>query len=111
VASAYFLSDKLGWGLEVKDPKFRLIIVLGCGLSVLGGFIKGSFLFLLVLMLALGLCGTPFILVLILVLQGKPPFTGAYQSSPGMKVLGWVAVGVTIFLAARFIFVHLGGSR
>lgn len=108
LAAAYFLSDKLHGQLDPKEARFRLLIALGCGLSVLGPFLKGSFIFLLVLMLALGLCGTPFILVLIMVLLNRRDFSGERRNSVLLNLLGGTAVVVTTFLATRFILMKLG---
>jgi len=108
LAAAYFLSDKLRWDLNAKDAKFRMVIALACGLSVFGSFLKGSFIFLLVLMLALGLCGTPFILALIMVLLNRRSFSGERRNSLFLNVLGGAALAVTIFLAARFILMKAG---
>jgi manganese transport protein len=108
LAGGYFLSDKLHWAPDVKDTRFRLLIALGCGLSVLGPFLKGSFIFLLVLMLALGLCGTPLVLVLIMVLLNRRSFSGERKNPMLLNILGGAAVAVTTFLAARFILMKLG---
>ncbi len=108
LAGAYFLSDKLGWPRDTRDARFRLFIALGCGLSILGPFLKGSFILLLVLMLALGLCGTPFVLVLIMILLNKRGFAGDNRNTWPMNLLGGFAIVVTTFLAARFILVKIG---
>ena len=108
LAAAYFLSDKLRWDLNVKDPRFRWVIALGCGLSVLGPFLKGSFILLLVLMLALGLCGTPFILTLVMILLNRRSFSEQGRNSVFLNVLGGAALVITTFLAARFILMKAG---
>jgi len=103
LAAAFFLSDKLHGPLDAKNARFRMFIALGCGLSVLGPFLKGSFIFLLMLMLALGLIGTPFILVLVMVLLNRRRFAEKRRNSLLLNALGGAAVVVTSFLAARFI--------
>lgn len=108
LAAAYFLSDKLHWESDAKSTRFRLLIALGCGLSVLGPFLKGSFIFLLVLMLALGLCGTPLVLVLIMVLLNRKSFSGERRNSLFLNILGGAAIVITTFLAARFILMKIG---
>lgn len=108
LAGAYFLSDKLGWPADTSGAGFRIWIALGCGLSLLGPFLKGSFIFLLVLMLALGLCGTPFILVLIMVLLNRRSFAGPQRNPLFLNVLGGMAIIITSFLAARFILMKIG---
>jgi manganese transport protein len=108
LAASFFLSDKLSWGTDTRHIRFRLIIAIGCGLSVVGPFLKGSFLFLLVLMLALGLCGTPLVLVLIMVLLNRKTFSGERRNSLLLNLLGGAVIAVTTFVAARFILVKLG---
>jgi len=108
LAGAYFLSDKLDWSSDPKDARFRLLIALGCGLSVLGPFLKGSFIFLLVLMLALGLCGTPLVLVLVMILLNRKSFAGERTNPLLLNILAAGAVAVTTLLAARFVLMKLG---
>lgn len=111
LAAAYFISDKFHWRLDSKDRRFRWIIALGCALSVLGVFLKGTFLWLLVLMLALGLCGTPFILILVMRLLGKPGFSSKAPNSLGLKALGLATIALTIFLGVRFILEQIGVGK
>jgi len=109
LAGAYFVADKFHWGLNSKDARFGLLVLVGCAVSVLGPFLKGSFILLLVIMLALGLCGTPLVLVLVMVLLNRRRFAGERRNSPALNVLGIAAIAVTTFLAARFLLVKLGG--
>ncbi len=108
LAAAYFLSDKFHWHSDAKDARFRVAIALGCGLSILGPFLKGSFIYLLMLMLALGLCGTPFVLILIMVLLNKRSFSRQWKNPWLLNLLGGAAIVITTFLAARFILLKLG---
>jgi len=108
LAGAYFLSDKLARKADPENGWFRLFIALGCGLSVFGPFLPGSFFLLLVDMLAIGLCGTPLILILIMILLNRKSFSGNRRNSSLMNILGSAAIVVTTFLAARFILVKLG---
>jgi manganese transport protein len=108
LAAAYFLSDKFHWRSDSKDARFRVAIGLGCGLSILGPFLKGSFIYLLMLMLALGLCGTPFVLILIMVLLNKQSFSRQWKNTWILNLLGGAAIVITTFLAARFILMKLG---
>ncbi len=71
MAGAYFIADKMGWELDVRDKGFALAVFAGCLVSMLGPFLKGSFFLLLPLMLALGLCGTPLILAILLYLLNR----------------------------------------
>jgi manganese transport protein len=106
MAGAYFLSDKMGWELDVKDKRFVGAIFTGCLLSMLGPFVKGSFFLLLPLMLALGLTGTPLIIGIILFLLNRPDVT--FRNSVILNVMGGLTFLVAAFLGVRFIFTKLG---
>ncbi len=108
LAAGYFLSDKMGWGLNVRDRRFKAVIFAGCLLSLIGPMLKGSFILLLVIMLALGLCGTPFIIFIILLLLNKKDVVSAHKNSLLLNTLGVLALLVTSVLAVRFIFSKLG---
>ena len=108
MAGAYFLSDQLGLRLDVKGKGFASIVFLGCALSMLGPFIKGSFFLLLPLMLALGLTGTPLIIGIILYLLNRPEIVGREKNSLALNILGGLTFLVTAFLAARFVLTKLG---
>ncbi|MGD9946995.1 MAG: Nramp family divalent metal transporter [Desulfobulbus sp.] len=106
MAGAYFLSDKLGWKLEVGHKGFASVIIAGCLISMLGPFIKGSFFLLLPLMLAFGLTGTPFIIVIILYLLNK---SGCKQHNTILlNCMGGLTFLVTTVLAVRFLLTQFG---
>jgi manganese transport protein len=67
-AGAYFIGDFFGFPLKPSDNRFKAAILIGILLSLIGPFLKGAFFPLLIIMLALGLCGTPLILILLLIL-------------------------------------------
>ena len=69
---------------------------------------KGSFFLLLPLMLALGLCGTPLIIAIILYLLNKREVAGQYRNSVVLNVLGIMTLIVTSLVAIRFIVVKIG---
>ena len=108
LAGVFFISDKMGWEADRKDKKFRIMIVAGVFLSALGPFIKGSFILLLPVMLALGLCGTPLILAIILYLLNRQKYAGEHVNSWPLNVLGAATLIVTTVLALRFILVQTG---
>lgn len=109
LAGAFFLSDKMGWGLTVKDKRFSAVILFGCLLSMCGPFIKGSFYLLLPLMLALGLTGTPVIIGVILYLLNKPFFKHRVPNSLIANVMGGLTLLITTFLAVRFVITRVWG--
>jgi manganese transport protein len=106
MAGAYFLSDKMGWELDVKDKRFAAAVFAGCLLSMLGPFVKGSFFLLLPLMLALGLTGTPLIIGIILYLLNRPK--GTLRNSFVLNCMGALTFLVTSFLAIRFVLSKFG---
>jgi manganese transport protein len=108
LAGTYFIFDKMKWPLDAKDRKFRMIVLGGALLSALGPFLKGSFFLLLPLMLALGLCGTPLIIAIILYLLNKKEVAEGYKNSIVLNVLGVLTLLVTTIVAIRFILVKTG---
>ena len=108
LAGGYFLADKLHWGQTVADHRFKVLVLLGCLVSLIGPFIGGSFLVMLVVMLALGLCGTPLILVLLLLLLNQKDFAGPHKNGWLLNAAGGLVLLITTFLAVRFIATRLG---
>ncbi|MDM8522331.1 Nramp family divalent metal transporter [Desulfococcaceae bacterium HSG8] len=108
MAGAYFLSDKMNWTLNVKDRRFCAVILIGCLLSMLGPFVKGSFFLLLPLMLALGLTGTPLIIALILYLLSNPEIAGKEKNTVVLNVMAALTLLITSFLAVRFVLARIG---
>ena len=108
MAAGYFAADKLGWPLKVTDSRFRLVVLLGCLLSLIGPLLKGSFVVFLVIMLALGLVGTPLIIVLLLILLNRREVVGQAKNSLILNLMGLLTLLVTSFLAVRFILSKFG---
>ncbi len=108
LAGAYFIADRLHWPTDTGDRRFQVLIVAGVLLSALGPFLKGGFFLLLPLMLALGLCGTPPILALILYLLNRRQVAGELRNSPALNLMGGLTLLVTLVLAVRFILSRLG---
>lgn len=106
MAGAYFLSDKMGWALDVKDKRFAGAVFAGCLVSMLGPFVKGSFFLLLPLMLALGLSGTPLVIAIILYLLNRSGCK--MRNSVLLNFMGGVTLLVTSFLAVRFLLTQFG---
>ncbi len=107
LATAYFVFDIMNWELDTRDKKFAYVIVISTALSALGPLIKGSFFLLLPLMLALGLCGTPFILAIILYLLNKKEIVGEYRNSKVLNFLGVATLLVTTAIAVQFVLSRL----
>jgi len=109
LAAAYFIFDKAGLKPQRTDNRFRAVLAGGVFLSALGPFIKGGFFLLLPVMLALGLCGTPLIIGVILYLLNQRRFYGPDTNSAWLNILGLITLGITTLLAGRFIWAKLGG--
>jgi manganese transport protein len=92
----------------VGDARFRAVVLLGCLLSLIGPLLKGSFVALLVIMLALGLCGTPFIILVLLILLNRVDVVERFKNSLFLNISGVLTLLVTSFLAVRFILSKLG---
>jgi manganese transport protein len=108
LAAAYFIFDKMGWPAQRTSARFRLVVMGGVLLSALGPFIKGGFFLLLPVMLALGLCGTPLIIAIILYLLNQRRFYGGRSNSWPLNLLGAATLVITSLLAARFLLSILG---
>ncbi|UCH06681.1 MAG: divalent metal cation transporter [Deltaproteobacteria bacterium] len=108
LAGAYFIFDKMKWKVNTESRRFHIVILGGALLSAFGPFMKGSFFLLLPLMLALGLCGTPLIIAIILYLLNKRAIVGEYGNSIVLNILGGLTFLVTSVVAVRFILVKLG---
>ncbi|WP_136799516.1 NRAMP family divalent metal transporter [Desulfosediminicola ganghwensis] len=106
MAGAYFISDKMGWELDVRDKRFAAAIIAGCLVSMLGPFVKGGFFLLLPLMLALGLTGTPLIIAIILYLLNRSDVS--LRNSALLNLMGGLTLLVTSFLAVRFLLTKIG---
>ncbi|SEP24023.1 manganese transport protein [Halogranum amylolyticum] len=102
VVPPYLLGDKLGWGRDVSDPRYRGAIVVTALAGIGGVFLGGTFFQLLVLVLAFGLVGTPFALALVLYLLNDPgavPETNSHAANAA----GLVLIGVTVVTAGSFL--------
>lgn len=102
VVPPYLVADKLGWETDVSDSRYRGLLAAVALLSAGGVFVGGAFFPLLVLVLAFGLVGTPFALVLVLYLLNDPDVVPV-KNSRAANVGGLVLVGITSILAASFV--------
>lgn len=108
LAVGYLVADKLGWPLEVKDRRFQGVVALGCLISCIGPFLGGNFVTLLVIMLALGLCGTPLILIMIWVLLNRRDVVGEAKAPLWLNLGGGITLVVTTVIALQFVASKLG---
>ena len=108
LAAGYFIADKMKWEVSVRDPRFKAVVFLGCLISLVGPLVKGSFLLLLVTMLALGLCGTPLVVFFLLFLLNKKSWAKENCNGWLLNILGSAALLITSFLAVRFILAKTG---
>lgn len=98
VVPPYLVADKLGWGRSVDDPRYRTLLACVALVSAAGAFLEGSFLSLLVVVLAFGLVGTPFAIVLILYLLNDPAVVD--EPVPIAANLGGLALLVVALVTA-----------
>lgn len=108
LAGGYFLADAARWPLDTGDRRFRLAVAAGCLVSAAGAFLGGNIAVTLMVMLALGLCGTPFILVLLMVLLNKRSWAGSHRNRTALNVAGGAVIVLTCVLALRFVLTHSG---
>ena len=108
LAAGYFIADKMKWEVSVRDPRFKAVVFLGCLISLIGPFVKGSFLILLVIMLALGLCGTPLVVFFLLFLLNNKKWAQKHVNGWLLNLMGFAAFLITSFLAIRFILAKTG---
>jgi len=105
----YVVADKLGWETDVSDGRYRWLLASTALLSAAGAFIGGSFLQQLVLVLAVGTVGTPFVLAVVLVLLNDPE-TAAEAPRPLLNAGGVAVFAVASVLAGSFVASQLGGG-
>ncbi len=108
LAAGYFIADKMKWEISVRDTRFKIVVFLGCLISLIGPLVKGSFLILLVVMLALGLCGTPLVVFMLLFLLNQKSWAKEHRNGWLLNLLGGAALLITTFLAVRFILTKTG---
>jgi manganese transport protein len=108
LAATYFFVDKMGWPLYKKDRRFTGTAIVCSVIVAFGPYLKGGYFLLLPLMLALGLCGTPIVIAMILYLLNKRDIVGADKNSHILNILGIITLVVTTFLALRFIALKTG---
>jgi manganese transport protein len=102
IVPPYLLADKLGYGTTIDDRRYRALLAGTALASAAGAFLGRAFFPLLVLVLAFGLVGTPFALVVVLYLLNDP---GAAPETSGTVVNGGglALVAVTAITAGAFV--------
>lgn len=108
LAAGYFIADKMKWETSVRDTRFKIVVFLGCLISLIGPLVKGSFIILLVIMLALGLCGTPLVVFMLLSLLNQKSWAKEHRNGWLLNLFGGFALLITTFLAVRFILTKTG---
>ena len=108
LAAGYFVADKMKWEITVQDTRFKAVVFLGCLISLIGPLVKGSFLILLVVMLAFGLCGTPLVVFFLIYLLNQKHWAKEHRNGWLLNMLGGATLLITTFLALRFILTKTG---
>ncbi|GAU09195.1 Nramp family divalent metal transporter [Desulfoplanes formicivorans] len=109
MAGGFFMADTFGWKASREDKRFHLAILAGCLVSLAGPLLPGGWLIMLVVMLAMGLCGTPLIIAMNLILLNSPSWAGKHTNGLTVNLLGVISLMLTLFLAGRWILIKLGG--
>ncbi|WP_396613726.1 NRAMP family divalent metal transporter (plasmid) [Haloferax sp. S1W] len=109
VVPPYLVADKLGWETDVSDPRYRGLLAVVALLSAGGTFVGGAFFPLLILVLAFGLVGTPFALVLVLYLLNTSDVVPV-QNSRTANLAGLVLIAITSILAGSFVREQAAGG-
>ncbi|WP_372909876.1 NRAMP family divalent metal transporter [Salinigranum sp.] len=108
VVPPFLVADKLGWETDVSDARYRWLLAGFAVVSAAGPFVGGAFFPLLVLVLAFGLVGTPFALVVVLVLLNSDAVPE--PNSRLANLAGVVLVAVTATTAGSFVRSRLSGG-
>jgi manganese transport protein len=108
LAGGYFLADTFGWGKDMRDPRFNKAVLAGCMVSLAGPLLPGGWLIMLVIMLAMGLCGTPLIIGMNLLLLNQKSWAGEHTNGLAVNILGLLSLILTTFLAGRWVLAQVG---
>ena len=108
LAGGYFLADAFGWDKTIDDPRFKKAVLAGCIVSLAGPLLPGGWLIMLVIMLAMGLCGTPLIIGMNLLLLNQKSWAGEHTNGLAVNILGLLSLVLTTFLAGRWVLGQLG---
>jgi manganese transport protein len=101
VVPPYLVADKLGWGTDVSDGRYRALLAAVALGSAAGAFVGGVFFPLLVLVLAFGLVGTPFAIAVVLYLLNGDAVPE--RNSTLANLGGLVLLAITALLAGNFV--------
>jgi manganese transport protein len=104
VVPPYLVAEKLGWGTDVADPRYRALLAGTALLSGLGVFVGGALFPLLALVLAFGLVGTPFALALVLLLLADEDAPGSLTVPTAVG--GVATLVVAVATAGQFVAGH-----
>ena len=101
IVPAFLVADKFGWDTDVRDDRYRALLVGVALLSIPGAFIPGSVLGQLLLILAVGTVGTPFAVAVVLYLLNTDavPRGNSLLANAG----GAALLALTGGLAANFV--------
>ena len=105
VVPPYLVAEKLGWGTDVEDVRYRGLLAATALLSGLGVFLGGALFPLLALVLAFGLVGTPFALAVVLSLLADEDAPGSLTAPTALG--GVVTLLVAVATAGQFVVGHV----
>jgi manganese transport protein len=99
---AYLIADKMDWEISTEDRRYQVTVAAFALVSILGVFIQGPVLGLLVQALAIGFVGTPFVLALVLYLLNDPttvPRTNSTVENAG----GLLLIAISTVVAGQWV--------
>nr|WP_092893952.1 divalent metal cation transporter [Halopelagius inordinatus] len=108
VVPPFLVADKLGWETDISDSRYRAALVAMALVSAAGAFVGGAFFPLLVLVLAFGLVGTPFVLVVVLYLLNSEAVPERNSASANLGGVALLAVAVVT--AGSFVREQIAGG-
>jgi manganese transport protein len=101
IVPPYLIADKLGWGTDISDSRYRITLATVALLSAAGAFLGGAFFPLLVLVLAFGLVGTPFAILVVLYLLNADAVPEPNSALANLG--GVILLAITVTTAGNFV--------
>jgi len=99
----YMVADKAGWGLEIKDRRVASVLALASLGAVMGPFLKGAFMHLLVVAMALGLTGSLLALTIVLYMLNSRKISGELRNGIWENILGFLTLSVSTVLVVQWV--------
>ncbi len=99
----YMVADKAGWGLKMRDRRIAAVLAIASLGTIMGPFLKGAFMHLLVVVMALGLTGTLLALVIVLYMLNSQRISGELRNGVWENLLGFLTLSVSTVLVVQWV--------